>query len=117
MTQRESRGCRREAGDAGGILWLMAGTELLGVLAGAFGVGMGASPLLQAVKAHRRQSSADVSVSFLFVLLLGGLAWLAYGIALGNAPLIVGNTVGVLASSTAIVVAIRWRRRRKRPKA
>lgn len=92
----------------------MTGTELLGVVAGAFGVGMGASPLLQAVKAHRRRSSADVSVSFLLVLLLGGLAWLAYGVALGNTPLIVGNTVGVLASSTAIVVAVRWRRRSRR---
>lgn len=92
----------------------MTGTELLGVVAGAFGVGMGASPLFQAVKAHRRRSSADVSVSFLFVLLLGGLAWLAYGVALGNTPLIVGNTVGVLASSTAIVVAVRWRRRSRR---
>jgi lipid-A-disaccharide synthase-like uncharacterized protein len=53
-------------------------------------------------------------VSFLFVLLLGGLAWLAYGVALGNTPLIVGNTVGVLASSTAIVVTVRWRRRTRR---
>lgn len=77
----------------GDILRLMTGTELLGVIAATFGVGMGASPLLQAVKAHRRRSSADVSVSFLFVLLMGGLAWLAYGVALGNTPLVVGNSV------------------------
>jgi hypothetical protein len=41
--------------------------------------------------------------------LAGGLAWLSYGIALGNVPLIVGNAVGVAASTTAIGVALRWR--------
>lgn len=85
-------------------------TEALGATATCFGVGMGASPLLQAARAHRRRKSADVSMSFLLVLLAGGLAWLAYGIALENAPLIVGNTVGVISSSVAIAVTRRWRR-------
>lgn len=88
-------------------------TELLGVVAGAFGVGMGASPLLQALRAHRRQSSADVSLPFLFVLLAGGVAWLSYGLALGNLPLIVGNTVGVASSTTAILITWRWRSARE----
>ena len=73
---------------------------------------MGASPLLQAVRAHRRQSSADVSVPFLTVLLAGGSAWLAYGIALGNVALMVGNSVGVISSSAAIAVTMRWRARK-----
>lgn len=85
-------------------------TDLLGAIAGTFGVAMGASPLLQASRAHRRRSAADVSLGFLLVLLAGGVAWLSYGIALGNLPLIAGNSVGVLASSTAIAVALRWRR-------
>ena len=87
----------------------MSISEVLAVLAGAFGVGMGASPLLQAVRAHRRRSSADVSLPFLAVLLAGGSAWLSYGIALGNLPLIVGNSVGVASSLTAIAVTLRWR--------
>lgn len=70
---------------------------------------MGASPLLQAARTNARRSSEDVSLPFLIVLLAGGAAWLSYGIALGNAPLIVGNSVGVFASSTAIVVTLRWR--------
>jgi len=89
----------------------MTTTDALGVIAGTFGVVMGASPLLQAARAHRRRSSLDVSMPFLSVLLAGGLAWPSYGIALGNAALIVGNGVGVLASSCAIVVSYRWRRR------
>lgn len=86
-------------------------TEALGFTAACFGIGMGASPLLQAIRTHRRRSAADVSLPFLTVLLLGGVAWLAYGVALGNGPLIVGNGVGVLASGATIVVAIRWRGR------
>ena len=85
-------------------------TDVLAVIAGCFGVGMGASPLLQALRAHRRRSAEDVSLPFLCVLLAGGLAWLSYGVALGNLPLIVGNGVGVLASGTAIAVTLRWRR-------
>ena len=87
----------------------MSITNLLAVIAGCFGVGMGASPLLQAVRAHRRRSSADVSLPFLAVLLAGGSAWLAYGIALGNLALVVGNTVGVASTSFAIAVSLRWR--------
>ena len=86
-------------------------TDVLAVVAAAFGIGMGASPLLQALRAHRRRSSADISVAFLLILLAGGLAWLSYGIALGNLPLIVGNSVGVVSSLTAIAVTLRWRSR------
>lgn len=85
-------------------------TGLLAILAGGFGVGMGASPLLQALRVRRRRSSADVSVSFLFVLFAGGLAWLSYGIALPNAALIVGNSVGVMCSTTAILLTLRFRK-------
>ena len=89
----------------------MSITNILAVIAGCFGVGMGASPLLQAVRAHRRRSSADVSLPFLAVLLAGGSAWLAYGLALGNPALIVGNSVGVVSSCVAILATLRWRAR------
>lgn len=69
---------------------------------------MGASPLLQAVRAHRRRSAEDISLPFLGILVSGGLLWLLYGIALGNVALIVANAVGVVASTTALVVTVRW---------
>lgn len=87
----------------------MAVTNVLAVIAGCFGVGMGASPLLQAVRAHRRRSSADISLPFLGVLFAGGCAWLAYGIALGNVALVVANSVGIAGSGAAIAVTWRWR--------
>lgn len=86
----------------------MTATSLLAVLAGGFGVAMGASPLLQALRAHRRRSAEDVSLAFIAILWCGGLAWLAYGIALGNAALVVANTVGVLSSGTALAVSVYW---------
>ncbi len=86
-------------------------TAVLSVTAGSFGVLMGASPLLQALRAHRRQSSADISMPFLGLLWIGGAAWLAYGIALGNPAMMIANTVGVIACTTAIAVSHYWRDR------
>ncbi|HEY5144373.1 MAG TPA: SemiSWEET family transporter [Solirubrobacteraceae bacterium] len=88
----------------------MSAQSVLAVVAGAFGVLMGASPLLQAVRAHRRRSAEDVSLAFLATLWCGGLAWLAYGLALGNPALIVANVVGVLCSGTALGVSLYWSR-------
>jgi uncharacterized protein with PQ loop repeat len=89
-------------------------TDVFAVLAGGFGVVMGASPLLQALHSHRRESSSDVSLAFLVVLICGGTLWLLYGLALGNIAIIVANIVGVLSSGTTLMVAIRWRRHAER---
>jgi uncharacterized protein with PQ loop repeat len=89
-------------------------TEILAVLAGGFGVVMGASPLLQALHSHRRESSSDVSLAFLVVLICGGTLWLLYGLALGNIAIIVANIVGVASSTTTLLVALRWRRHEER---
>lgn len=91
------------------MLRTMEFVDVLAVVAACLGVGMGASPLFQARRVHRRRRSDDVSVPFLLVLWTGGAAWLSYGIALGNAALIVANGVGLLASTTAIAVVLRSR--------
>jgi uncharacterized protein with PQ loop repeat len=56
-----------------------------------------------------RGSSADVSLPFLLVLLAGFVLWLAYGVALGNAALIVSNAVAITsyAITTAAVLRLR----------
>lgn len=89
-------------------------TDVLALIAGSFGVVMGASPLLQAFRSHRLQSASDVSLAFLAVLILGGSAWLAYGIALGNVAMIIANGVGVASSGTALIVTAWWRSYRSR---
>lgn len=85
-------------------------TTVLAFVAGGFGILMGASPLLQALRAHRRQSAADVSLSFLGVLMSGGLAWLLYGLSIGNPVIIICNSIGVISSTTTFLLAWHWRR-------
>ncbi len=87
----------------------MSVTTTLGLAAAAFGVAMGLSPLLQVRHMVSRGSSADVSLPFLLVLLVGFVLWLAYGVALRNAALIVSNAVAITsyAITTAAVLRLR----------
>ena len=57
----------------------------------------------------RRRSSADVSVGYLSVLLVGFLLWVAYGISLPNLALVVSNTAAFVANVATIAVAMRFR--------
>lgn len=84
-------------------------TTALGVAAATFGVAMGLSPLLQLRRVVRRGSSADVSVPYLGVLLVGFVLWLAYGIALANAALIVSNAVAIATYAVTTAAVLRFR--------
>jgi MtN3 and saliva related transmembrane protein len=87
----------------------MSTTTALGIAATVFGVAMGLSPILQLRTVVARGSSDDVSVAFLAVLLAGFVLWLAYGIAIGNAALIVSNTVALAAYAATTAVVLRYR--------
>jgi uncharacterized protein with PQ loop repeat len=88
----------------------MSTTTALGVAATTFGVAMGLSPLLQLRTVVRRGSSDDVSVPYLVVLLVGFVLWLAYGVALGNAALVISNAVALTAYAATTAVVVRYRR-------
>ena len=88
----------------------MSTTTALGAAATVFGVVMGLSPILQLRTVVTRRSSGDVSVGYMAVLLVGFLLWLAYGVALGNAALIVSNTVAFVAYAATTAVVVRYRR-------
>ena len=84
-------------------------TEYLAVAAATWGVAMAVSPLLQirAIRVHR--SSQGVSVAYQQVLLVGFILWLSYGIALGNAAIIVPNVVAAVVSIATILVSRHYR--------
>jgi uncharacterized protein with PQ loop repeat len=84
-------------------------TEYLAAAAATWGVAMAVSPLLQirAIRAHR--SSKGVSIGYQQVLLVGFLLWLSYGIALGNAAIIVPNIVAAIVCVATIAIAVRYR--------
>lgn len=81
----------------------------LGVVAASWGVVMALSPTLQIRRILRRRSSADVSVGYLSILVVGFLLWMGYGAVLGNPILIVPNSLAFLVGVATILVALRFR--------
>ena len=84
-------------------------TDLLGAIAASYGVLMAISPALQIRRMLERQSSADVSLSYLLVLEVGFLLWIAYGVSLPNVAIIVPNVVAVTVGLATILVARHFR--------
>jgi uncharacterized protein with PQ loop repeat len=85
-------------------------TEFLAVVATAYGIAMAASPLLQIRRMRTTGSSADLSIGYLSVLVVGFGLWLAYGWSIGNAALIVSNTAALVFGLLTIAIATRMRR-------
>lgn len=63
--------------------------------------------LPQAVRAMRLKDTRAISLSTNLVFAAGIVLWLAYGIALGNWPLIAANAVSLL--FTLIIIAMKLR--------
>jgi MtN3 and saliva related transmembrane protein len=84
---------------------------VLAAAASSWAVLMGIAPVLQIRRMLREQSSREVSVGYFTILLIGFLLWIAYGAAAGILALVIPNTVALLVGATAVVVALRLRRR------
>jgi MtN3 and saliva related transmembrane protein len=78
----------------------------LAAAAAAWGVMMAMSPVLQIRRMLRQRSSADVSIGYFAVLLVGFLLWICYGIAARNLAIIVPNAVALLTGAGTIAVAL-----------
>jgi MtN3 and saliva related transmembrane protein len=81
----------------------------LAFAAAAWAMAMALGPVLQIRRIVDQQSSRGVSIAFFVVLLVGFALWVAYGIASGNAVLIVPNAVAGVVMAGTIGVAIRYR--------
>ena len=90
-------------------------TDALGVAAAAWGVLMAISPTLQIRRILDRRSSEDISISFLAVLQIGFMLWVGYGIALGNAAIVVPNSVAFVVGTATIAVTLRYRAPTRHP--
>ena len=90
-------------------------TDILAVTAAAWGLLMALAPVLQIRRMLETRSSADVSLTWLAVLIVGFALWIAYGISLGNLALIVPNSVALAVG--LITVGIAWQFRNGRPAA
>lgn len=92
-------------------------SDILGVVATAWGCGGALSALLQMRRMLKTGSSADVSLAFLCIYSGGYVAWLLYGLSVMDWPLIIADTVGITTASITITVAVVLRRRARREQA
>jgi MtN3 and saliva related transmembrane protein len=84
-------------------------TDALGAIAASWGVLMALSPVLLMRRMLERRSSADISISYLFVLQVGFSLWVAYGVSLRNLAIAVPNGVAFLIGAATIAIALRYR--------
>jgi MtN3 and saliva related transmembrane protein len=78
----------------------------LALAAASWAVVMALSPILQIREILRRRSSEGVSIGYFAVLLVGFGLWISYGVASGDAALVVPNAVAFLVMSCTIAVAL-----------
>jgi uncharacterized protein with PQ loop repeat len=83
--------------------------HLIDLVAGGWGIIMGAAPLLQTRRMIKRKHSGDVSQAMFATLVIGALLWLVYGVVHDLPSIIVANVAGMVASTTALIVAVRYR--------
>jgi uncharacterized protein with PQ loop repeat len=82
----------------------------LAFAAATWAIAMALGPLLQIRKMVMHQTSRSISIGYFFVLLVGFVLWIAYGIAADNWALIIPNAVALVVSAATILVAVRYRR-------
>ena len=88
----------------------MNATDLLGTAALIAGLLMAVSPALQVRRMMQTRSSRDFSIGYPTLLSVGFVLWLAYGIALGNLPMMISNTASLTFMLITIGVALYFRR-------
>jgi MtN3 and saliva related transmembrane protein len=85
--------------------------DTLAVMATAWGLLMALSPILQIRRMLTTGSSADYSVGYLGILLVGFVLWFSYGTSIGNPALMISNLAALTFGLVTMAVALRLRRR------
>ena len=78
--------------------------DALGYIAALFATG---SFVPQVIKTWRTRSAEDLSFLMLLTHVVGMLLWLAYGVMIGAAPVVVANTIAVLLDAILIGLKLR----------
>ena len=84
--------------------------SLLASAGTAVGLVTAASLLLQARRLQRIGSACEVSIPVRLLALTGYGIWLAYGLAIGDLPLILVDLAGVSGAALVLWVTVRLRR-------
>jgi MtN3 and saliva related transmembrane protein len=84
----------------------MNSITILGLTAGAFTT---LAFLPQVIKTWRSRSAGDLSLLMFVVFSAGVVLWLAYGLLVGELPLIVANIVTLALIATLLFFKLRYR--------
>jgi uncharacterized protein with PQ loop repeat len=82
-------------------------THQLALVAAVYGVISSLSPMLQILRMRRAGSSDSLSRGYVTIGAGGYLIWFAYGLSLGNMPLIVCDAIGAVMQLTVLWWAYR----------
>lgn len=82
-------------------------TQIIGLAAG---VCTAVSLLPQLIKIIREKRAEQLSLFYLFILLLGLGLWIAYGFLRSDLPIILTNIVSAILNIAVIVLSIRYRK-------
>jgi MtN3 and saliva related transmembrane protein len=85
-------------------------TDALGAAALMAGLLMAVAPVLQVRRMLNTRSSRDFSIGYPTLLSVGFVLWMAYGVALGNLPMMLSNTASLTFMLMTIGVALYFRR-------
>ena len=85
----------------------MPSIEYLGLVAGLL---TNFAVIPQIIKIYKSKSAGDISFLFNTMMLIGVIAWLAYGIISGRASLIIWNILGVILNGWLLAVKYKYGR-------
>ena len=85
----------------------MASTDVLGYLAGTLTT---VALVPQVWRAFRTQDVSGISLRMYCIFTLGIAIWLAYGILLGETPMILANSASLLLALAVLVAKLRYGR-------
>jgi len=81
--------------------------EVLGFVAGAV---VTCSIIPQLMRVFKLRSAREISLLFTSLLLVGLIIWLAYGVSLGLAPVILWNAIGTGLVATLLYAKLKYGR-------
>jgi len=93
----------------------MSIVQFLATTGTAFGLMGAVSLLLQARRLRRLGTACEISIPIRLVSLTGYVVWLAYGIVIGDVPLIVVDLAGLAGAGLVLHITLMLRSRRACP--
>lgn len=83
--------------------------DVLGAAASTGGVILAFAPIAQIRLVVARRSAEGISLGYWCVLMAAMTLWLAYGVAIGSAPIIVANTATITVAAVMVAVLVHYR--------